>query len=501
MDLVAWLMVAVFCVVGAVIAYFADALGRTLGKKRASLWGLRPRHTAAVLTTGAGFLIPLVTVGLLWIVSADVRTILREGSRAAAERDRKVKELVEVQQLVSAREKEAEEIGRQRDRAQRDLDRSRADLAKSAIEAKRLNAEAKRLAADAARLRADVAAAKRLLASVQTELRTSRRENATLAAVNKGLRGENAALVRDNETYSADSIRLRLELGALSKQVTDAQKEITKAQEDLAEVNDRYAEARDAFARDLEKARADLESARLQTDQAKGELDRLRLISSDLLQGLDNARTRPMIFALGEEVARTPVGARLTGEAARQAVTSALRAARTEALGRGADPTPGQAAGLRPLEVAGQTLSVPDQEAAAARALTGAAENSVVLTYSLWNVFAGEFAPVRLEVRSNPLVYAQGDLVAETRMDGNLDQNEIIALITKFLQETVTQKAIAARMIAAEGRAERFGTVDSEALIQLMNDIRQSGRLIRVQALAAGPTRAADPLRLEFRVR
>jgi uncharacterized protein (DUF3084 family) len=501
MDLVAWLMVAVFCVVGAAIAYFADALGRTLGKKRASLWGLRPRHSAAVITTCAGFLIPLVTVGLLWVVSSDVRTIMREGSRAAAERDRKVKELGEVQRLVLEREREAEALGRQRDLARRDLDRTRAELTASSAEVSRLSQEARRLERQAQRLRSSVAQARRSLVAVQAQLGRSRDENIALAATNRLLRAENATLLRDHRAYGRDSIVLRMELEGLKRQVAGAQEEVRQAQADLAQVNARYDEAREAFQQDLERARADLETARLRTDQARGEVERLRLISDNLLQGLDNARTRPMIFALGEEVSRTPLPANLGEEAAANAVAAALRAARAEALNRGAGPMPGDAAALRPLEVAGQRVSVEEQERAAVRALTGKGEQSVVLTYALWNVFAGESAPVRLVVQDNPLVYEQGQLVAETRIDGNLGQNAIVESISRFLQETVAQQAIAARMIPAEGRPERFGTVESEALIRLMGDIQGSGRLVRVQALASEPTRAADPLRLEFRVR
>src|SRR5205807_5436908 len=43
------------------IAYIGDLLGRRLGKKRLSVFGLRPKHTAILLTIVTGVLIASVT--------------------------------------------------------------------------------------------------------------------------------------------------------------------------------------------------------------------------------------------------------------------------------------------------------------------------------------------------------------------------------------------------------------------------------------------------------
>ena len=51
------------------IAYMGDLLGRRMGKKRLSLFGLRPRHTAVVFTIATGMLIAAVTLGVLVMAS------------------------------------------------------------------------------------------------------------------------------------------------------------------------------------------------------------------------------------------------------------------------------------------------------------------------------------------------------------------------------------------------------------------------------------------------
>ncbi len=76
---------------GSVIAYLADRLGRTLGKT--SLLGMRPRTTAEVLTAAAGGLIPLVTILIILAVSADARLYILHYNETIRQRDELNKEV------------------------------------------------------------------------------------------------------------------------------------------------------------------------------------------------------------------------------------------------------------------------------------------------------------------------------------------------------------------------------------------------------------------------
>lgn len=51
----------------AVIAHWSDNLGKKLGKKRVSLFGLRPRTTATILTIASSWAIMLFTLAVLLI--------------------------------------------------------------------------------------------------------------------------------------------------------------------------------------------------------------------------------------------------------------------------------------------------------------------------------------------------------------------------------------------------------------------------------------------------
>ena len=63
-------------VMGGVIAFIADKLGSKIGKKKLTVFGLRPHDTSVLLTVLSGILIALFSVGILAISSESARTAL-----------------------------------------------------------------------------------------------------------------------------------------------------------------------------------------------------------------------------------------------------------------------------------------------------------------------------------------------------------------------------------------------------------------------------------------
>lgn len=66
----------VLVVISGIIAYVGDWLGTLVGKKRLTIFGLRPRITALVVAISTGILITLLTLGVAAALSEDVRTAL-----------------------------------------------------------------------------------------------------------------------------------------------------------------------------------------------------------------------------------------------------------------------------------------------------------------------------------------------------------------------------------------------------------------------------------------
>ncbi|MEA3493793.1 MAG: DUF3084 domain-containing protein [Candidatus Margulisiibacteriota bacterium] len=115
-------------VVGGVVAIIGDYIGRSIGRKRLSLFKLRPRSTAAIFTVITGILIALSTLGILLVISQDARTALfgledlrTELSNISSQRDNAEKELVT---LVAEKGKIDEKLSQ----AKEDLDKSRNEI-------------------------------------------------------------------------------------------------------------------------------------------------------------------------------------------------------------------------------------------------------------------------------------------------------------------------------------------------------------------------------------
>ncbi len=70
------ILIVTLVVVGGVIAYIGDRLGMNVGRKRLTLFGLRPKHTSMLVTIVTGVLIAGASIAVLAIASQDVRTAL-----------------------------------------------------------------------------------------------------------------------------------------------------------------------------------------------------------------------------------------------------------------------------------------------------------------------------------------------------------------------------------------------------------------------------------------
>ena len=73
-----WLLILALLVLGGVLSTLGDRLGSRVGKARLSLFNLRPRKTAVVITALTGALISAMSLGLMLLVSERLRVGLFE---------------------------------------------------------------------------------------------------------------------------------------------------------------------------------------------------------------------------------------------------------------------------------------------------------------------------------------------------------------------------------------------------------------------------------------
>ncbi|MBV6458921.1 MAG: Chromosome partition protein Smc [Fimbriimonadaceae bacterium] len=506
MDGVSFWFIALIVVLSGVVSFLADILGRKLGKKRLSLFGLRPRTVAALTVAVVGMLIPLVTILILASASRDVSEWLTRGSRALEDlrmRDSQLKKSTEELQRLTEDIKRLEEQQKTESlniaRIQREKTKTEGDL-------KGLTENYRRLEQDSREVRAK-------LQKEQAGLSTARKELQALTRSRKEVEDRFNQLERISNTLSQHNLELDRQLQEKDRQIASKEKEIGERTKRVEELTKNSGELERELAdlqgrlktiqQDLDNRQRELETANLAIDGARAEVSRLEMIGQQLAAGLGAARTRPMIYRFGDEVSRLPVPERLKPDDAASHLTTIMRGVRVVAEQRGAKASETEpVAGMRSVQLDnGKTLTVEEQEAQIIRSLSNKADPFVLIAYSVWNSFEGEPLWVRVETFPNPLVFKQGQIVAEMRIDGSQGEEAILENLRTLITERVRQAAIKAKMIGATGRDVQFGEVPNDRIIALMREIRTAARNVRVVALAAADTRAADRLELDFRLR
>lgn len=514
MDLFSGLVVLGFCVIGAIVALFADNLGRKLGKKRLSLLSLRPRHTATLLTGMAGFFIPLVTVGLMALASTEIRTILREGSKLRAQRDLARQSLLKAtadlkgkSDEIAAKLAEINSLGGQVKTTRDQLATSKKEIDIKAKQAQTLTSKVGTLQGQLGRFQKDFGRIRQQVNILKPQLVRAKAEYADLK---ERTRIANIQLTSVNGELRAVNVRateLDLQNSALERQIKGKESEIKTLTERQAQIRREFDEARvqyDAAITRLDRERTNL-SSELQGLQSEFEtlsrdVQDLQTISMSLQANAQSARTKSLIVARFDELARLRIQPGLTADEARVQVESALSQARKETRRLGAKPDAnGVTANLVQVQFRDAVKTPEEQLADAIRALTGAKEPMVVLVNSLFNSFQDEMVPVLLQVRKNPVVYRPGDVIAEARIDGAKSDDAVVQELTDFFTKDLREAAVKKGMIAASGRS--LGEVSPEQVIQLVKDVRSTSRRIRVLAVATRETRAADTIVMEFKYR
>lgn len=181
------MLIVVLVLTGGVIAFIGDRLGSKVGKKKLSLFGLRPRHTSILVTIITGILITTVTFGILAIASKDVRTALFGMNKLKAELNEKQSMLEEASGALVNVKNDLNTTKEEYAKSKKDLEETQEDL---------------EIAQQAAELLRQEQVA---LQNINQELWL---DNQTLIEHNQSLAENNQFLLANNESLKADNLEL-----------------------------------------------------------------------------------------------------------------------------------------------------------------------------------------------------------------------------------------------------------------------------------------------------
>jgi len=192
-------------VLGGILSTLGDRLGSRVGKARLSLFNLRPRHTAVLITVLTGSLISAVSLGLMLLVSERLRTGLFELDQLEDRLRRSRQELAGSRsQLESSRT--------QLQTSQTALQASKADVARAQLGQRRVQQE---------------------LAQAEQRATALRRELAPLQQERSRLQAERERLNQEVKRRDGEIRRTETELAQLGKKIAGSARELEELEANL----------------------------------------------------------------------------------------------------------------------------------------------------------------------------------------------------------------------------------------------------------------------------
>lgn len=440
-------VIALICVSG-FVAYFGDLLGRKMGKKRLTLFNLRPRYTAIVVTTITGMLISALALATLISVNSQFRKVFFRYEQIIKQNN----------QLLRSNEG--------------------------------LINQGKRLKIEIARQEKELAVALKD-AQVAKKQRDLARGSVTRLQQQIALRQKELADLRMRKGITESELKQkRSELGLMQAQLDKKQDQLRLAQAQMAQA---------------EQQLGVVEAKLKNTQDQLTEINSLGTTAADLALSL---RFNDIAFREGEELARGTIDPTLTNMELRHAIHALLDSASDKALKGGAKSGGnGRAVNLRFQEFGGkqQGMLVKWDEAGnvedAANQIGSFKGEVLVQVLCGQNSLANEQVPVDLQIKLNKIAFMKDRPIASKKIDGSQSQGYILLALNNFLQTDVAEAAMAKGVVPIAGQDPRTALganrqAQADELLDLVAQIKAIDASATVRVFATGDVHTADSLNM-----
>ncbi|MBI4781916.1 MAG: DUF3084 domain-containing protein [Oscillatoriophycideae cyanobacterium NC_groundwater_1537_Pr4_S-0.65um_50_18] len=432
------LIVAVL-ILGGVIATVGDRLGTKVGKARLTLFNLRPRKTATLITILTGGIISASTLGILFAVSDQLRTGVFELEKIQNDLESTQDALTQAKSEQGKTEQRLQNARRQQSAAQRRLERINQSL-RAAIDRQARTEEQ--------------------LNSTQSQLQQIQSNYQQAQSLLGSISQQAAILKTEIQTLQTDRQELVRQRDEVKGQIAQRDQEIAQ--------RDRAIAAREGELRQLEVQRSSLQQ---EIDLLDRQYQSLEQEYQDLRQG-NVAILRNQTLAAGAVRVNEPA-------AAREVLNQLLQSANVRAAQR-----------LRPdtTDVVDQIIQITNAEAEQIINQIQDGKVYVIRVLSDGNYVVGEpcvlagqdCVQVNVSAIPNQLVYRQGEVVAAT------------TVAPQTMPEDELKMRINQMITAAQFRARQAGILpetieiaNRDRLYSFLDQLKQVGQSVDIQAIAA----------------
>jgi len=430
------ILIFAILVIGGVIATVGDRIGTKVGKARLSLFNLRPRRTATLITILTGIVVAASTLGILFATSGPLRTGVFE-------------------------------LGA----IQRKLRRTRADLngAKSQLES--AQAQKKLTEAKLNQAKAQEIAAQKQLTSTQKQIQTIGGSLKSAIAERNRAMSDRLAIQRTLEQN-------RSQLATISEQVLQFRSNISKLQAEqgrVVAVAEEEIKAKNAVIGEREGRLKQLEA---QQDFLVQEIGKLEREAEGLRRG-NVAIQRGQV--LSSAVVRI-LDPRSTQAAIDQLLREANRSA-TQLMRPGTKPQ-------------GQIIQITKAEVDQLTRQVSNGQDYVVRISSAANYLTGEnLVQVFAEAAPNQVVFREGDLIAATSLNpATLSEVQIQQRINLL----VTAAGFRARRLGILTDTVQIGNGRVQDLLAFIEKLQGYNETIELRTVAEATTLTAGPLKVNL---
>jgi len=444
-------LIAAILILGGVIATVGDRLGTRVGKARLTLFNLRPRKTATLITILTGGIIAASTLGILFAVSDNLRTgvfdlerIRRERQVAEAERD---KAKIEREQI----ERRLQTARRKQEAARKRLATINKFLKAANDRQARTAAQLNQAQAQLGTVQAHFQQAQDRFQQAQTFLQTVSGQLATLRTELQQLQTGRQELIRQRDQVRA--------------QITERDQEISARDQAIAE--------RETQLLALESQRSDLEKE---------------------VQDLQGIRDGSVTLFRNQVLASSPPFKVVDPAAAPQLVNQVLLQANRFALQRIRPDAP---------TLVSQIIRIPNSEVEPVIQQIQDGQEYVIRILSARNYAIGQPCVLAgdacIEVRAiaivNQLVFPRGGIVAAAPVNPT-------SLTSEALAELILRVIAAAQFRARQAGIlpEQVVVADnrSETVVKFFKDVKEYNQPVEIQVAAAENSYTAGIARLEL---
>ncbi len=517
MNTAAYILILAILLLGGAIATAGDRIGTKVGKARLSLFNLRPRKTATLITILTGVLISASTLTILFTTSESLR-------KGLFEYDQTQKKLRSARTELEGARRELEQTKSQKSQVEGQLSRAKSEQAAAQQRLDETNQSLQTVLAELTKRLAQQARTETNLSETQQKLERVEADFQEKRGELEKLQAERQALIEQIAEGRAQIERRDREIAKRDREISEQDREISQQEQLLAEREKQLAERNQLLAEreqqltQQEQLLAEREKQLAERDELLAERNQLlaerqkQLDERDELLAERETRLQDLatqkafierevqflerdlqvlkegtIVLRRNQVLASGVVRILQPAAARQAVDRLLEEANRNAI-KLAQP------GLEKNNQRAIEITRAEVEEVIARIDDG--EDYVVRILSAANYLLGEQRiQVFIDAAQNQVVFLPGDVVATTSVDpaamsGDQIRERIELLLAASSFRGRRVGIIADTIQIADGRIE--------TLIRFLEQLQQQTQPVDVRAIAADVTYTAGPLKMNL---